>query len=519
MQSLSLGVANPGLGLEAMLEQIGINWLKADLAKGIKQESFAAIAVNKVLSGNERQNLARYLERGGAAITFGNFAGSLGLEIEAVEKFIRFIEPSGELFNGSGLLWVQSKGFLLHGASQGLINGKQPAVLLKKVGRGLLIVLPFSPGSLFLDERAEKRGFYSRKRFPGERVSSVSKGNLSTVLLNCLSKLFEHRALPLVHKWFYPGKSSSVFGFHVDVDNGFEQDIEKAYRVLKGKARWFLNIEEVKKSSKALQLLAAEKVGSHGFHHCIYSSFQENLANISRAQRFLESRGIKPMGFSSPNGAWNQSLGKALEKKGCGFAVAFGLGYDGLPFHPVVGGRRAGLLLVPVHPICIGLLKTMDFSEAEMREYFEMVFERNISANLPAFFYGHPFKRIARFPNVVSGLVETAEKRRDVCKADVAGFAAWWKKRERKRFSAGFEKNRLFLRTLNNDAQFSVRILFNGFEKICPMEEKQIDLSRLALQRKSKRLFLNDTVRKPSGVGKKFFIKSLLGKILKALPI
>ncbi len=511
MQELVLGVLKKGIGLESILGQLGLNWTIC-LGRGIGLEKFPALIVNKNVSGQERKQVGSYLQSGGCALTYAGFAESIDPAIKLREQLIRFIEPRGKLFSGTGVLWLQQKGFLIVGAKQGLVNGKQPAILLKRIGRGLLIVLPFDPEGAFLDQRSGQRWFCSEKASLPETVSVVSKGNLSRLLFNCVLKMFEHRGLPLVHKWFYPMDYRSAFAFHVDVDNYGEEDIGKTKRVVGGKAVWFVNAEAIEKESASLQLLQGEKIGSHNYCHKLFEGMEENLENVSRAHGFFEKNGIRAKGFSAPNGEWNSGLAKALEQIGYDYAVGFGLGYDCLPFHPVVDGKRARLLLVGTHPICIGILKTRDFNEGEMIAYFQAVLERNLAAGLPLFFYGHPLKRIARFPKVVWALFKTVAGKNKVWKTDVEEFALWWRRREKKRFRAFFEKKKLVIETGNNEREFSLRVLFSGFEGIVAMQAKEVSLEKLAGLRKAKHFTLNDTTAKTSPIGKKFFVKQLLGK-------
>jgi len=107
---------------------------------------------------------------------------------------------------------------------------------------------------------------------------------------------------------------------------------------------------------------------------------------------------------------------------------------------------------VPVHPICIGSFINRDgSSSAENREkmlrYFYGLMKTKVKNHEPIFFYGHPTRQIASYPEVVSHIVELANQRDDIWKTTMSEYLTWWRNRAKTDFTCHFDKGILKIST------------------------------------------------------------------------
>jgi len=510
-QSLALGITSMKLGWKRILEQEGLSFKQCPLDKKILPTGFAAIIVNSTLSKAKAKNALDFLEGGGAIITSPEFAKALDSSISFTESNNLFIKPVGKFFENCGLVWLNQKPVVFGG------YGK-PCPLERRIGKGFLIVLPFDLDKAILEQGFEKHGFAAGKASVAEFSSKASKSNIRVLAANCLKALLELRGLPFVQKWYYPKPFKSVFCFHVDVDT-FTQDTLKTIALFKElgfKPTWFLNMQAAEADEKGGISNALKKeafVGQHAFEHNYFQEPKKSFGNVVKGHKAAMKNGFKPKAFCAPNGVWGQGIARAVEKLGYSYAVAFSIDHDNLPFRPILDGGEAGFLLLPQHPICIGVLKLYDFNEAEMAEYFQAIAERNLEAGLPLLFYGHALKRIARFPNLLRKLVSWAKPNKKLWKTSHLEFAAWWNERQAISFTAVANGPNLNINAVESPKAV-FRIVFNGKQSFW-------SVGSLCLARKDLRKGspvpskpLNDTVPEISPFGKKHLAKSLAGKAI-----
>ncbi len=502
-QSLSVGLTALVLGWKRIMQQEGIQHSVCSFSKPVAKNAFAAIIVNSHLNEKQAENATRFLQQGGAILTAYNFVSKIDSSIRFEEKHTKFIEPHSDFFSGSGLLWLNGKAAVFEEAAK-------PSVLLKRIGKGSLIVLPFDPESATLSEKFERRAFVVGIKAVAEFAPAASKSHIRTIVSNCLQRLFESRGLPFVHLWYYPKKFSSVLGFHVDVDFFSDDTIEtiQLFKELNFQPTWFLNMQAAASAEKEIiaQLKKQKFIGQHAFLHRFFSDEKQSHGNAMKGDLEMKKLGFKPCSFSAPNGVWGQSIAKAVQRLGYDFAMGFSLDSENLPFNPIVGGKEASFLFLPTHPVCIGLMKMYDCSEKEMKEYFAKVIERNSALGIPLFFYGHPFKEIARFQNVIKEIFSAARARKDIWVASHLQFAQWWRKRQGIAFSASADNRKVKIKC-SSAKGVCIRIIFNGKQTFAKAKNSGIEFRQL---RKGKKLpigFLHDTAVKPSALGKKHLAK------------
>jgi hypothetical protein len=175
---------------------------------------------------------------------------------------------------------------------------------------------------------------------------------------------------------------------------------------------------------------------SHGHHHVIYRDPEANRRNLTRAHRILVDSGLTPVGFAGPHGRWNPGLDRTLEDLGYRYSSDFQLGFDDLPFYPWLGDRFSKVLQVPIHPVCEGLFMEEGVDDGRVvAQYLARVVRTKINACEPAFVYGHPERRLARFPEVLAELAAVVAREPYVWRATLTEFAQWWRWRGERRWS------------------------------------------------------------------------------------
>ena len=506
-QNLSVGITFLSAGWKRILEQEGIRFRKVSLKKQILPRDFGAIIVSSELSNAEAHNTKKFIENSGAVLTTFEFARKIHESINFREEFARFLKPEGRLFYGSGLLWLNQ---------EIAVFKNNEKILEEKIGKGFLIVLPFSIEKTILNSEFEKRAFFSKRAFIAEFAPKTSKSNARVVACNCIKRLFELRSLPFLHLWYYPKEFESVFCFHVDIDS-YTQDALKTAKILENcgiETTWFLNMEKAGESMQIFgELLKHKTVGSHNYWHDFFDS-KKNFENVMKAHKELEKFGVKAKCFCAPNGKWDNGIASAVEKLKYDFAIAFSLDCDNLPFRPILGNREAGFLVLPMHPVDIGVLKQYDFSERQMADYFQGIIERNIALNLPLLLYGHAFKRIARFPRVIEGIAKKIECS-NVWKTNHFDFVRFWRRREKMRFNAFFDGKKISITTAT-EKNFSIAVVFCGKRILAGKKTSAIQIHELEKGVPIFRGFVRDTVPKASGFGAKYVLKKILGRIINA---
>jgi len=509
-QSLSIGITDLQPGWKRILEQEGVPYRECSLGKPVKPAEFALIIISGRLGRKQARNALEFAGSGGALLVPYGFAGHLLPDLAFNELFVKFIRPHGVFFHGTGLTWLHGKAAVFEGQ-------KEPAPAERRVGKGRILVLPFDPNEATLDARYERRGFFAKKAFPAEFAPAVSKRNVRTIVVNCIRALFDARELPLVQKWYYPYSYKSVFSFHIDVDY-FDRDTLSTIALMNRlgvPALWFPNMEAASNSPDQAIMQELKKqphMGQHAFEHNYFPDSLLAYKNALKGHREAKKSGLAPQSFSAPNGVWGPGIALAVEKMGYPFAMGFALDGDNLPFYPMLCAcERAKFLFVPTHPICIGMLKSYDFSEKDMVHYFRMVVERNSALNLPIFLYSHPFKEMARFHRVVGGIAAAIRERRDIWWADHASFAEWWKKREKISFSAAFGSGAVQIRCRNYPGA-SLAITMGGKRYLVHAKTQSVKPQALPGGEQLFGQTINDTVPKPSGFGKKYLAKKAAGR-------
>jgi hypothetical protein len=298
---------------------------------------------------------------------------------------------------------------------------------------------PEDPFEALLDERAQTHSWRIGGLTVREEVACTDKRAVRRRILSRLRAMIEAQGGVWLRLSAFPFPYRSAFNFRIDHDDYEAEDLDRLFRAIAGReqatshyvcgathAAW----------PEAVQRLRGLDVGSHGYWHHVYLDQAENHQNVRRGIEFLRQAGIEPSGFVAPHGRFNRGLLTALESLGVTHSSEFGLAYDELPFFPCGGS----VLQIPVHPVCLGLFIDLLKTRVEPRaaevvrtatDHLLQVAEAKYRAGEPVFLYCHPTRRLGRYPQVVSEVLDCIAGFGAIWQTTLTQFASWWRARAR----------------------------------------------------------------------------------------
>ncbi len=270
-----------------------------------------------------------------------------------------------------------------------------------------------------------------------EEVALVDKCAVRRRLMAALREAIEQRGGVWLKLASCPFPYRSAFSLRIDHDDYQPDDFHALLHVLRGQERLvshYVCAAEFMRHPEALARLRGWHVGGHGFHHHAYPDHEQNLRNITRGWQVLERAGLRPDGFVAPHGRFPMSLHDVLAQLGISHSSEFGLVYDDLPFEP----KPAGVLQVPVHPVCLGVIleaaKSRGLAPQSVIEpairYFEQFIANRYQEGEPVLLYDHPTGRWGRYPQVVRAILSAAQDCGMLWRATLAEQARWWRVRQ-----------------------------------------------------------------------------------------
>ena len=271
-----------------------------------------------------------------------------------------------------------------------------------------------------------------------ERVARFPKAAIRRRLVDRIRDAVQHRGGIWARLAPYPFPYQSAFNLRLDLDEPLEADyfqFAKARRPIDDCSTHFVSTNAYGANPRVLDDLRSVDPQSHGHHHFVYREAEANRANLERAHGLLADAGVTPEGFAGPHGRWNEGIDQVLEDLGYQYSSDFQLGYDDLPFFPWRGDRFSKVLQVPVHPLCEGVFFEAGGDARSVLGHFLRVIRSKIAAGEPAFVYGHPERRLGRYPEIIRGLAEAAGRERLVWRTTLTAFARWWRWRNDRRWS------------------------------------------------------------------------------------
>ncbi len=282
-----------------------------------------------------------------------------------------------------------------------------------------------------------------------ETVAAAPYAPVRRQLREILRRAFWARGLPLVHGWYYPNDYQSVFSFRFDLDEYDAEDFDRFLQLVKRYGSWmtcFPSMKTYESRLDALRRLADLGVdfGSHAYVHHVYASRKQNHWNLERAEALLKPVVGTVRGFSAPHGTWHPSLQAVLEERGYGYSSEFGLDYDNLPYYPWQGGRFSPVLQIPTHPVCEGVFfEHYGPCPERVAAYLNRVLAYKLRDREPALFFGHPTRRIGRYPEIFELVARQVESRPEVWKTDFRSWAAWWERRAGLQFTIKIQDGKI----------------------------------------------------------------------------
>ena len=441
-----LSVLKDVLGWRQIFEQEGIIY---KVLSTIPDRIPEPIIVNRSLNDLEVIKIRSLLDKGLSVLTdFPNLKKIILNFAYKTNKISYILNDGQDLFNNITAVDLELNGYK-----------NDTVIFSSNYGKGYIIALPFDVSQAICDFRSERKPFYYHSRkFPNEIVSVVSKGAVRKLVINCIRKLYAKMNLQYIHLWYYPNEYTSAFTFRVDTDFGLEDTLQATFDLENKTAipyTYFINTKEHPKLSRNQRDFQI-----HCYHHEVYKNYQRNYDNIKKAKNILEQTGIRPIGFVSPYGFWNQSLQQAMEDCGMQYSSEFSLSYDDLPFFPVMNNRVSSVLQIPVHPICIGRLIHASLSPDKCIDYYQKYFDKQLQSNEPMFIYDHPH-RIAQFPDLFYKILNNAKNTPFIWLTNMTEFYHWWKSRLQSLNNTQWqiENQSLKINTTNQDNKVFLHII------------------------------------------------------------
>ena len=305
-----------------------------------------------------------------------------------------------------------------------------------------------------VDTRASRKSWLVEGALLTERVSRADKAEARRRVIARVREAVTRAGGIWARLAAYPHPYRSAFNFRADLDEPCPDDYFRfahAREPIDDCSTHFVSMQAYGEDAAVLNDLKRVDTQSHGHYHFIYRDKIANAKNLARADKRMRECGFDPVGFAAPGGRWNAGLDEVLEELGYQYASDFHLGYDDLPFFPWRNGRFSRVLQVPIHPVCEGLFLDAGIDDPGMiARHMIRTLRAKAAAGEPAFLYGHPERRLGRFPEVVTAIAHAAGAIDGLWRVTLTEFASWWRWRAQRkwslvpkgegRFSAQFEE-------------------------------------------------------------------------------
>jgi peptidoglycan/xylan/chitin deacetylase (PgdA/CDA1 family) len=268
----------------------------------------------------------------------------------------------------------------------------------------------------------------------------------------------------------------AAFAFRIDLDYFHPKHVDRTLEVAEKhdiKMTWFVNMETGKFHERELRRIGkSQDVQNHGFFHQTFNDSEKNLENLLRADNHLKDMGFGCSGFAAPFGYWNKSLGDALEKAGYGYSSEFREGRGIFPFYKELHAKKAKVLQIPIHPVCLGSLLESGYKPEEAMRYFDKVIDFFYEKQIPIFLYGHPTGRLGAYPKVLDRIFEKVKCLDDVWLTNLTDYAAFWKRKGFGGRKVDWQDHKVFIENKGSLAR-KAKGLYRG--QILRVDKKKID--------------------------------------------
>ncbi|MEO8168149.1 MAG: hypothetical protein ABI623_07880, partial [bacterium] len=424
---LQVGVIGQSPMWEQLLAQEGVPF--QFIPSGRIDDGYAVVIVNRVMSRDELLQVEKYLSGGGAILGFAGHLDGVSGTASRRERVDYLLADHDEIFPDVQLLDLSVEGEIPREANCLRTQANTFGVFAGSLNGGYAVILPFDPVDAMTDIRVANKSFYAlRERLPSERISAVGKGEVRHLLHRAFEYLFRMRNLPYVHLWYYPNGMKNLFCFRIDTDGGSREEVDQLYHIALEYdigMSWFVDVKSHEEWLQHFAFLTKQEIGVHCYEHLTFEDYDANLKNISKAKAKLQQVGLSSKGFAAPFGIWNPALARAIDKMAFDYSSEFSYLYDSFPLYPSHGTETFLTLQVPIHPICIGSLKKVGYTETQMKEYFIRVIDEKLLRDEPLFFYHHPTHHCW---GVVRAMFRYVEEKQ-IDNTTMIDYSRWWLKR------------------------------------------------------------------------------------------
>jgi hypothetical protein len=454
---LKIGLATMQTAWNTILEQEGLNHDYVDLNDELNIDEYSVLIINNRINLTKQKNLNLYIRKGGAAIICSPiYAEMYQQKIKSANKKYCVPQPKS-IFADLGLIDFFAK-FSWIASDKIEQLDSQLKIQYKKVNDGYVLILPFDVNSLILNTESTRKKFPAdRNELPSEIVAKVSKGKIRELVFRCLKFLHDKRELPLVQKWRFPLDWQNFFMFRVDTDFCSAQQAKALYEVCnKNKIRgtWFADTVSQETLEQVYAKMPDQEIALHCRRHLVFPDYETNKENIENGLNDLKKADISVTGFAAPFGDWNKPLARVLAEKGFLYSSEFTLGYDDLPFYPIVNKRISPVLQIPIHPMSTGRMHRSHFAESEMWDYYKSHINDCLKNNHPILLYHHPshgylnvFDRIFKYIN-----------QKKINSLTYQEYARWWQTRTNCEIDVTSIGSKLTTKSINLPEDVYVRI-------------------------------------------------------------
>uniref|UniRef100_A0A7C6EDN0 NodB homology domain-containing protein n=1 Tax=candidate division WOR-3 bacterium TaxID=2052148 RepID=A0A7C6EDN0_UNCW3 len=482
-------------GWTRILDQERVNYQYITELTNLNQ--LGVIIIARGLQSQEASIIRNYLTNGGRVLTDFIRLKTLLSDFHYSPTKFRYIIPTlrSPLFLNVNSIDIGQQGLA--------VNDERPNLYSQTYGKGKIIALPFSLDLAFSNTRTQPKFFYypSKTKLPYEQVACVSRGELRRLVVNCLRQLLFEQGCYYVHLWYYPNRFNTCFTFRVDTDFSPFPEIGSVLKLAeenKLSFTWFINTRAQAKDLAKFSSWqrSGQDIQLHCFQHNVFPDYARNYANLSRGKDALWAVGIKPIGFAGPFGEWNENLASGLEALDFKYSSEFGLGYDDLPFYPVVKGKKSNVLQIPIHPICVGRLLQAGFNFNEIFLYFKHYINSHYAMREPIMIYDHPH-RINQMLQLFDTLFKWIKSMKDIWLTNFTQFMEWWKQRESVNYDTIIQNGQIEISTKDEDKTFFLHIIRpSGDETFIPLRNGSYSLDQLTWTKPPQPIILADGIER-----------------------
>ena len=292
-----------------------------------------------------------------------------------------------------------------------------------------------------------------------EYVSDIDRCHIFSHFRRLLRKAFIFTDGFYRHIWYYPKGYMNVFTFRIDTDGYDNKSIEHAHQFAidqKLSFSWFVDVYPAKDHLSHYTELSdqGQDIQLHCYKHLHYRSYKKLKQNINSGVQRLQDALNKPVtGFAGPFGRWNENLQKVINNLGFEYSGEFSWGFDGFPLRPFFSGNLSDSFQIPVHPICIGILKDAGFSTLQMIDYFEYYIKQMLQDDLPIMLYSHPIGEMDKYPEVINAIFQKIRNHPSIWLVNYQQWINFWKRRQNALYSNDVANSDLEIKQYNQTSE------------------------------------------------------------------